>query len=71
MYLITCTKCKVQYAGQTRQKSAYRMSNNIFYIAHFPETFTNVSEHFDSPGHSIQDVFLSLLIRCQMTGKGS
>ena len=30
------------------------MNNHTFDIAHFPETFTNVSEHFNSPGHSIQ-----------------
>ena len=31
------------------------MNKHKFDIAHFSETFTNVSEHFNSPGHSIQD----------------
>ena len=55
VYLITCKKCKAQYVGQTRQKCANRMNKHKFDIAHFPETFINVSEHFNSPGHSIQD----------------
>ena len=55
IYLITCKKCKAQYVGQTRQKCANRMNNHKYDIAHFPDTFTNVSEHFNSAGHSIQD----------------
>ena len=55
IYLITCKKCKAQYVGQTRQKCANRMNNHKYDIVHFPDTFTNVSEHFNSAGHSIQD----------------
>ena len=31
------------------------MNHHKYDIAHFPDTFTNVSEHFNSAGHSIQD----------------
>ena len=55
IYLITCKKCKAQYVGQTRQKCANRMNSHKYDIVHFPDTFTNVSEHFNSAGHSIQD----------------
>lgn len=55
IYLITCKKCKSQYVGQTRQKCANRMNKHKYDIAHFPDTITNVSEHFNSAGHSIQD----------------
>ena len=55
IYLITCKKCKAQYVGQTHQKCANRMNNHKFDIVHFPDMFTNVSEHFNSPGHTIQD----------------
>lgn len=55
IYLITCKKCKAQYVGQTHQKCANRMNSHKFDIMHFPEVFTNVSEHFNSSGHTIQD----------------
>ena len=54
-YLITCKKCKAQYVGQTHQKCANRMNSHKYYIAHFPDILTNVSDHFNSPGHSVQD----------------
>ena len=38
------------------------MNKHKFDIAHFPKTFTKVSEHFNSPGHSIQKEILCLLI---------
>ena len=55
IYLITCKKCEAQYVGQTHQKRANRMNNHRFDIVHFPDMLTNVSEHFNSPGHNIQD----------------
>ena len=55
IYLITCKKCKFQYVGQTHQKCANRMNKHKFDIVHFPDMITNVSEHFNSPGHSIHD----------------
>ena len=40
-------------------------------IAHFTDTLTNVSDHFNSPGHSVQDFpFICLLTKFQTTGKG-
>ena len=57
--------------GQTHQKCANRMNSHKYDIAHFPDTLTNVSEHFNSPGHSVQDFFpLCLLTKFQPTGKG-
>ena len=32
-----------------------RMNKHKFDIVHFPDMITNVSEHFNSPGHSIHD----------------
>ena len=55
IYLITCKKCKAQYVGQTHQKCANRMNSYKNDIAHFPDTLTDVSDHFNSPGHSVQD----------------
>ena len=55
IYLITCKKCKAQYVGQTHQKCANRMNSHKYDIAHFPDTLTNVSEHLNTPGHSVQD----------------
>ena len=57
IYLITCKKCKTQYVGQTHQKCANRMNSHKYNISHFPDTLTNVSEHFNSLGHSVQDFF--------------
>ena len=48
-------KSKAQYVGQTRQKCANHMNNHKYDIAHFSDTFTNVSEQFNSAGHSIPD----------------
>ena len=41
--------------GQTHQKCANRMNSHRYDIAHFPDTLTNVSDHFNSPGHYVQD----------------
>ena len=41
--------------GQTHQKCANRMNSHKYDITHFPNTSTNVSDNFDSPGHSVQD----------------
>ena len=55
IYVITCKRCQKQYVGQTQQKCSQRMNSHKFDIKHFPETCTNVSEHFNSPGHSLND----------------
>ena len=55
IYLITCKKCLKQYVGQTNQKCSQRMNSHKFDIKHFPDCLTNVSEHFNSAGHSIDD----------------
>ena len=55
IYLITCKKCHLQYVGQTQQKCSQRMNKHKFDIKHFPDIITTVSEHFNSPGHSIKD----------------
>ena len=54
IYLITCKKCNIQYVGQTQQKCSQRMNKHKFDIKHFPDIITTVSEHFNSPGHSIK-----------------
>ena len=42
------------YVGQTHQKCANHMNCHKYDIAHFPDTLTNVSDHLNSPGHSVQ-----------------
>ena len=34
------------------------MNSHKYDIAYFPDTLTNVSDHFNSPGHSVQDFSL-------------
>ena len=41
--------------GQTHKKCANRMNIHKYDTTHFPDTLTNVSDHFNSPGHSVQD----------------
>ena len=54
VFLITCKKCKDQYVGQN---CANPMNSHEYDIAQFPVTLTNVSLHFNSPRHSVQDSF--------------
>ena len=58
IYLITCKKCNIQHVEQTQQKCSQRMNKHNFDIKHFPDIITTVSEHFNSPGHSIKDFFI-------------
>lgn len=48
-------KYSYQYAGQTYQMVSKRMNKHRFDINHFPEGITNVSEHFNSIGHTLHD----------------
>ena len=41
--------------GTDSSKCAYRMNSHKCNIAHFSDTLTNVSDHFNSPGHYVQD----------------
>ena len=45
------------------------MNNHRFDIVHFPDMLTNVSEHFNSPGHNIQDFSFMRIEKCQTNGK--
>ena len=36
------------------------MNTNKYDIAHFPDTFTDVSDHLNSPGHHVQDLFMPI-----------
>ena len=54
IYLIICKKCNIQYVGQTQQNCSQRMNKHKFDIKHSPDIITTVSEHFNSPGHSIK-----------------
>ena len=55
IYVISCKKCKMQYVGQTQQKCSVRMNSHRFDIRNHPNSYTNVSEHFNSENHSILD----------------
>ena len=37
------------------------MNNHKYVIVHFPDTFTNVSEHITSAGHSIKELDRSFM----------
>ena len=67
IYLITYKNCKVQYVGQ---KCANRINNHKFDTVQFPDTFTNVSEHFNAPGHIVCLQTLSFSIIFSFLFKG-
>jgi hypothetical protein len=56
IYLISCKNVQNKiYIRQTSQQCSQRMNSHIFDINHYPETITNVSKHFNTRGHTIQD----------------
>lgn len=59
--MIECKKCHKQYIGETKRRLNERFGEHRRSIAN-PEllkTPTPVSEHFNLPGHSLNDVLLT------------
>ena len=54
IYLITCSKCKKQYVGQTTQKLKTRFNHYRSNILCRVSTY--IANHFNLPSHSIQNV---------------
>ena len=60
IYLIECRKCRKQYAGETQNPLHIRLNghrNNITYR----QTEKPVTGHFNSPGHSLDDLRIAFL----------
>lgn len=53
VYLITCSRCDIQYVGQTSLSLRDRFTRHRFDINH--KLLKPVANHFNSPHHSIQD----------------
>ena len=50
VYCISCTRCKKQYVGQTKNSLKQRFQGHFYQIAHDVEK-TEVSRHFKGNGH--------------------
>ena len=59
IYLISCKKCPAQYVGETYRKLGERIYEHLYSIRKKHDT--PVAEHFNSPGHSVQDVEVEVI----------
>jgi len=59
IYLITCTKCHIQYVGETGQKFRDRMNNHKSTIR--TKKLTPIAIHFNSLGHTSENLSATLL----------
>ena len=55
VHLITCNLCKKQYVGQTQHQLRIRTVCHKYNIRH--EVDTPVANHFNLPGHSLEEYF--------------
>jgi GIY-YIG catalytic domain len=60
IYVITCTRCHLQYVGQTGQKLSCRLNNHRSTIKR--QIHTAVGLHFNEPAHSIRDLQIMPII---------
>ena len=60
IYLIECKKCGKQYIGETKRQLNERFGEHRRSILNHNQLInpTPISEHFNQPGHSINDVLL-------------
>ena len=54
IYLITCKKCGVQYAGETSQTLRCRFSNHRNRLKQLSGLY--LYHHFNSDGHTLEDI---------------
>ncbi len=59
IYLISCKKCLAQYVGETHRTLGERIYEHLYSIRKNHDT--PVAEHFNSPGHSTQDVEVEVI----------
>ena len=60
IYLITCTKCNIQYVGLTSQKSRDRINQHIRHIRK-NDLSTLLVKHFNNNDHDINDLKVSII----------
>lgn len=65
IYLITCTKCHMQYVGQTSRTLADRINNHLSCIRTHKDT--PISIHFNSSNHSINNFSIQGIESLQST----
>ena len=59
IYLITCTKCRIQYIGQTSRKFNTRMKEHILSIKNCEDNV--IGTHFNSTGHSLDNFSVQII----------
>ncbi len=64
IYAITCKKCKKQYVGETGRAFRTRIYEHYRKIKN-KESGTFLVEHFNSVGHSVEDMEVTILEKCQ------
>ena len=64
VYMIECKKdnCKLKYVGETKRILKFRLADHRGYINNQDYT-TATGEHFNSPGHSLSDLSITILER--------
>ena len=62
VYLIECKKenCKAKYVGETKRTIKDRLADHRGYIKNEKQE-TTTGEHFNSPGHSLSDLKITVL----------
>ena len=58
IYLITCTKCNVQYVGQTKRKLVDRVNEHLYYIKKKKEA---TGTHFSTDNHTNSDMKVQII----------
>jgi tripartite motif-containing protein 2/3 len=56
IYVITCTKCNIQYVGETNQTLRDRLNNHLSNIK--TKKITPIANHFNTTEHKISDLVI-------------
>ena len=69
IYMIECKKdkCRLKYIGETKRIMKFRLAEHRGYIGNNDDTATG--EHFNSPGHSISDLSITILEKVKSKGE--
>lgn len=59
IYLITCTLCNMQYVGETQRKLSERLTDHRSNIT--LQKNTPIANHFNLPGHSINNLSITVI----------
>jgi len=60
-YLIYCTSCQMQYVGTTSKTLRNRFNHHLSSIKHKSGNDTRCIKHFNSPGHSIENIKIIII----------